>query len=906
MANTEQDRSAIHKGGAHSSQETDPDEVYGGEERPQAEMFLRRRAEGDGEDESQTRHARPMRFSANQSELASIARSTNNVDILHAQLACLCQEGHRQQQRQQSPQQQLPSPHMTEYRDKNTAIMEHQITVLAQALLSVLDVGVKDDQEKERIRRLALDVLKSYPPSAPPSPSDHWDPYVRHGLLTPEATPVSTPVMSATMQRPTGTPESTSTSRIEGHAHHLSESPEALTLPCSMLSSDTDMCVNDRGHDSDHPRSSGEGSTLQDSVSHFSDYRIHFPVQEGPSLPTTGGDHVPKVTVRARRLSKMTMPNLSPFLSVFGKAHSGAVEQAKGRVVEDPSSAIATGATEDTPSAVKRNTWFLRHRRGSKTDSSTSSASTFEATSASVLTSPAAAPASSSTTTATTTTVMETRQPSRRRFSTPLNFQRRRAASIVQPARMATLQTTMTAVTEGTKATTAATTTAAAIVAGRSFSCSGVETTTSPTAEGSQNGLSSFARSQHNGYHPTALNTRLISQTATGSYFDSVSDDESDTEEEVLQRTVQRTAQRPTAQSAPLPYPRHSRPVQSQYYNYGNVDNTDTDADEESERDETDDDDDDDEDEDEEDDEDEDQSENSNEDEGQQEDHEPQELDLICARRSWRSVNPQTLEGYEHQFDDAPPPSYHSLTRSDPHALSSGPSPGTLSPPSSSSSLPPPMMAGSTLSRLLELLHEFEEHLRDSFRTASFRRSSSPCTDALTTVNGAAAIHHGLSRRQSWLARHPQTVVSFAYLLIELEQTGILSDAMSASWTGLGISASTQASSSTSGNVAPAERPSSTLTLTLTSTETETPNGSALLATTTTTTEQAWLAMAGNATTEMQLAKAMLVLEQNCVHGMDPVRWHGHARTGDPTGRTTTIHRRDRWMAKVQSISAFA
>ncbi|KAF9956992.1 hypothetical protein BGZ70_009685 [Mortierella alpina] len=482
-------------------------------------------------------------------------------------------------------------------------------------------------------------------------------------------------------------------------------------------------------------------------------------------------------------------------------------------------------------------------------------------------------------------TVMEARGPTRRRFSTPLNFQRRRAASIVQPARVATLQTTaMTALTEDSRLAATAT------LMGRESSCALVEIT-SPTAEVTQNALPSLAPPQQNGYHQTTVNARFISQTATGSYFDSVSDDESDTEEEEI---LQRTVQRPATQSAPLPYPRHSRPVQQQEsYGYGTVDNTDTDADEESERDETDDDDDD------EDDDDEDDEDNNAHGGQQQGDNETQERDLIRARYSWRSVNPQTLEGYEHQFDDAPPPSYHSLTRSDPHATSSESSPSALQP---SSLLPQPMLMVSALPQLLDLLHEFEEHLQDSFRTASFRRPASP--DALTTTVGAAANGQSISRRQSWLARHPQTVVSFAYLLIELEQTGILPTAMCASWTGRGVPPlSTPATSATSGAFAAAARPS---TLMLTSTQPTTTtiiDGSTSIA----TTEQEWLALAGNASTEMQLAKAMLALEQSCVFGMDPERWHGHVRRGDhPTGRATAGQARDRWIARVHSISAFA
>ncbi|KAG0088124.1 hypothetical protein BGZ93_010562 [Podila epicladia] len=248
----------------------------------------------------------------------------------------------------------------------------------------------------------------------------------------------------------------------------------------------------------------------------------------------------------------------------------------------------------------------------------------------------------------------------------------------------------------------------------------------------------------------------------------------------------------------------------------------------------------------------------------------------------------QTLEGYEHSFDDAPPPAYQSsdlppLPASSPsqgavitplsvsgslarqysipprnyHPVSSSPSPyrarATPPPPiptrppststfpamqvvsssSSSSSLPlstPLSLASSAtssssipsssttpLSTLLSLLHSLESRLRPSQRSAAFiKNQSSSSSSSFST-----------SARDAWRARQPGTVASFAYVLIALEQTGLAPAAMRASWR------EAEARDAAGGK----------------------------------TKEEMWLAMTGNAATERDLAKALLVLAKEGLGG---------------------------------------
>ncbi|KAI7832475.1 hypothetical protein BC939DRAFT_435591 [Gamsiella multidivaricata] len=222
-----------------------------------------------------------------------------------------------------------------------------------------------------------------------------------------------------------------------------------------------------------------------------------------------------------------------------------------------------------------------------------------------------------------------------------------------------------------------------------------------------------------------------------------------------------------------------------------------------------------------------------------------------------------------HQFDDGmPPPSYHSLIQqgSVPTVLSTSP-PSSLLQPSSATI---EAISSSTLQTLLDLLHQFEYHLCDAFRHSTFQRSTAESVLS--------------ARRQAWRSRQPRTVASFAYILIELEQTAILPSAMCDTWTnppGGSISGMDSASGVERIRVS----------------------------------EQEWLAMTGNAATEAHLAKAMLILEECCVHGMDPVHWHGSGSSADPDAdsdddaddyevdgvRTTRCRR---WVARVQAIAA--
>ncbi|KAF9914427.1 hypothetical protein BX616_008315 [Lobosporangium transversale] len=248
----------------------------------------------------------------------------------------------------------------------------------------------------------------------------------------------------------------------------------------------------------------------------------------------------------------------------------------------------------------------------------------------------------------------------------------------------------------------------------------------------------------------------------------------------------------------------------------------------------------------------------------------------------------QTLAGYEHQFDNVPPPSYHSLVQagnaprsssfntfipfeslnvqptfadSQPvniqaieQTLTSSTSVRSLSPPLSQGSLSsqsgPHVRAVShqVLNTLLELLHQFENHIQDEFKTPAFKHRrpntnrdhdhdqshSNSSTPTATAVATAAAAE--------WHNRRPQNVSSFAYLLIELQQIGISSNAMSELW----------------------HQPQQG--------------------------QQHWLTLTGNASSEAELATSLIILEKNCVFGMDRERWCGANGT------------REQWLNSLQEI----
>ncbi|KAF9550229.1 hypothetical protein EC957_001136 [Mortierella hygrophila] len=384
-------------------------------------------------------------------------------------------------------------------------------------------------------------------------------------------------------------------------------------------------------------------------------------------------------------------------------------------------------------------------------------------------------------------------------------------------------------------------------------------------------------------------------RTTTGSFFDSVSDDsDSDSDEGFPSQYQQRQQYQHQLQQAPPPHyyqQQHVQPQQQQsaavssrqheqdhrYQSYDSDDDSDSSEGEEEEESEDD------------------SVEDSDEEDLDVDDEE--ETNSSYHYHDQQVVNPE-LEGNMHEFDDAPPPpSYHSLIRAEAdaarsaalatlfargqqqqhthshahihaHAHSSPPStlltglypPNSTTSSSSSSiitpteqaSTPPasssPQVSPTVLANLLTLLHTFESHLLAHHKTPSFQAQQPTAAT--------------MSRRQAWLDRNPQTIASFAYLLIELQQTGILPAAMSPSWS------STSPSSSPS---SPGSSLSASMALGMS--------------------EQDWLSMTGNAATEADLAKALLALEQSCLLAMDPVLWRSE-------GGVT----RDAWMRQVQAI----
>ncbi|GJJ68161.1 hypothetical protein EMPS_00507 [Entomortierella parvispora] len=360
---------------------------------------------------------------------------------------------------------------------------------------------------------------------------------------------------------------------------------------------------------------------------------------------------------------------------------------------------------------------------------------------------------------------------------------------------------------------------------------------------------------------------RSVTRTATGSFFDTVSD--SDSDEEIAHPTYlqqqcqyqpqyqqmqgqERTVRRmtyPTASTSVGPTvlptsssrfiqsdPRTQERLRQQEeqqeqshprYQVYDSDESDSEDEDDSEFDEDEDDDDD-----------------------EEEDEEEEEEE--CLQRSQRQpyaptrvlVDPESLEGYVHQFDEAPPPSYHSLVRS-----------GSVS-----------VSPLASLSQLLELLHHFKDHVLDTFKTPDFRIKGMPSSSATaspsTTESTSLTSDRHHTRRESWQSRRPQTVASFAYLLIELEQNGLVFPANATLFL---ISAA-----------------SSSASLFCRS-------------------EQDWLAKTGNATTVSQLAMALLTLEQTCQDQamMDLNRW----RSSSSSAGTFSPCARDQWIVQVQGLS---
>jgi len=167
------------------------------------------------------------------------------------------------------------------------------------------------------------------------------------------------------------------------------------------------------------------------------------------------------------------------------------------------------------------------------------------------------------------------------------------------------------------------------------------------------------------------------------------------------------------------------------------------------------------------------------------------------------------------------------------------------------------------LSQLLELLHHFKDHVLDTFKTPAFQIKGLPSSSSTTTppasptlesASSASDRHH--YRRESWQSRRPQTVASFAYLLIEFEQSGLLFPP-----------------NATLFLISAASSPTSLFCRS----------------------EQDWLANTGNATTVSQLAMALLALEQTCQDQAMMALDHWHSSSA-----------RDQWILQVQSLSTTA
>ncbi|KAF9196299.1 hypothetical protein BGZ50_001049 [Haplosporangium sp. Z 11] len=750
--------------------------------------------EEEGEEQEQEQHAecgvtRSIGEYTNQSVPSSWARSrthspqpNNAPHHYHQQVQDHFftlqqqQQQQQQQQHQQRPQQHhyssiVPStpPPTSSNQSEAVEAMRNQLVGMARALMLVLDKDIKQEDDKGRIRSLALDTLMTYSTDTDTSTnSNSGTDAAQHGLITPETTPVSTPVMSVSQQQP------------RDDVSENQSSPEILTLPVAILSS-----VNkDR----------------------------HF-------TTATTAEPLPKIATKS----------LNPFLTLFGKNLSSSPVQQEPSGTMDPIGA----ALPETQN--KKGAWFKKPRRASKVTlpllvpPTTPSASGSHRSDSSPCASKSPQPsfggagrpltmAMTGTTATTATMTTDRTKASSRRFSAPFSFQRR--------------------ISQSKPAATARTSISANPINDVSMSMSSNGETMQSTTQRQQSQNQSQYQYQHRRYSGISSFARQdpVSSTATGSFFDSVSDDDSDTDEEPLPRTQhilggppgfdswqtyqqqQQQQRHRLCQEAQDNLRARQEEVEvrsSRYHDCGSDDDSEDDDDDET---------------------DDEEEEDINAGLGPSHGHRRHEY-------SQRHVDSQTLEGYVHQFDDAPPPSYHSLIRSDNTVTATR----TVSIP--------------LLETLLELLHQFEAHLLDQFRTPAFRASASTSLVA--------------SCRQSWLARHPQSIAAFAYVLIELEQTGILPSAMCATWT------------TPSAQVQPCDTTSL--------------QGTTVAASRDIVSEQDWLSMAGNVSTEAHLAKAMLVLEQSCIHGMDPVRWHGR---NSETAVNTSL--RDQWVCKVLRISTMA
>ncbi|KAF9082255.1 hypothetical protein BGX23_012650 [Mortierella sp. AD031] len=782
--------------------------------------------------------------------------------------------------------------------------------------------------------------------------------YVHHTnaplkLLTPEATPVSTPVITATIRQPISPRGLASVSRTladgsgssgDGEGRKRMSRLSALILPGSIVS-DLEQQQQQSSGSSSSSGGRRNDPLLQDTVSHFSSYCMNFPAllssnnptaatptsisATPPSSPRTTTTTGRPATMPASTTTMMTgsaAPTTSgkksknPFLAMFGKSTThtpSPLSPLQGPVSTSGSEGHAhlssTGGKEAVPvprkgkkasgdedaGSKKRTSWFKpsTQRRRANTmvalpvsgpgeslneggvgslrsihRGSTFSTPSSSATSATVT---ASGPESSAPRASTTTTTAAGPLASRR-FSASFHFNLRGGSQ----------RPTLSTANNSNSSSSQSLSSGQHSPVSPSFPRS-VQAQSTGSQQGRQYSYSSGQGHQHLGPSTT---------TATGSFFDSVSDD-SDSDDDLpyqCQRQYQRQYQQQYQSQPPLTpqYQSARRPANhptSQYYaqqqeeeaatarqqerRYHVYDSEDSETDEDEES--SDDD-----------------SDEVEDDDEEERRHSSRQYQHQQQQR--RQVNPDTLEGYEHRFEDAPPPpSYHSLIQSDathaaavattstttstdaytyPHTttimltgLSSSssssstiitPTTATTSSPSSRHTVSAPI-----LNQLLQLLHHFESHLLDNFKTPSFQPSTATSTTGTTTNDTATS-----NRRQAWLDRNPKTVASFAYLLIELQQTGILPTAMSPAW-------------SSSPSLTPPTSSSSSTTVSRPLFEMS---------------EQDWLSMTGNASTEADLAKAMVALEQNCHHGLDPARW----RRQQPQ----SVSVRDAWVHQVQTI----
>ncbi|KAF9429325.1 hypothetical protein BGZ76_001456 [Entomortierella beljakovae] len=767
---------------------------------------------------------------------------------------------------------------------QNTALLHTQIVELAKSVLHVIDSGDNTINDIEHLRSKAVSVLNNYSSAENVTNSNNF------GLIASETTSTTTPFSSL--------------NRIQ----HVEE--QRLDSGCGcrqeeQLTSDNSMRFENRNDNRD--------PMLQDSVSHFSGYRMNFlstsltnvVIEESkksdlaspPSTTTSSKAHSKSISLAKSRNS---------FMAIFGKGNNpsspnsenpGGVSIAEALGVDlskkklekksrrnkrnEPQSTTEPQAA--TANSSRRNSWFKtasavstnrkrvdsldnnRNQEPSSTNlplsgsesssSSTSSTSRgfFSATS-SLTTSPNLTPDRSN-----------KKNSSTRRFSMPFSFQVRSSASSLQPPSVVRRQAPMSLPIIPPPRVSS-------IGVSPRFPRDDMNTREYIPTHRVQEPVYSLPRQRTVPFTAQIYVPGQLTQTGTGSYFDSVSDDDSDSDD-ALERhrsVAPQLANRPTniSQHSYVVYGSQHQVLRTQETLQCQVYDRDLESNDDSDNDDTD----------------------SRYSEGHYE--ALQTTQHTDFGQTWSNsqsptshspqihFDPQTLEGYDHQNDDSPPPSYHSLIRNNNATIATG----------QNNQYYHQSIAGangvyslSVLQTLLNLLHEFEINILEHFKTPAFQSSTN--SDATAS-----------SQRCSWRRRNPETVASFSYVLIELEQVGIMPSAMHEAWRNL---VSTSSPTFTGVSV-----PSGSSRLSIASMVSSPPlrptiTNSSTNVISTEVTEQDWLTMAGNATTESHLARVMLVLEQNCIHGMDSLRWHGH-HIDNPMENTST---RSRWITQVVNIA---